>query len=236
MNYESTSGESAETKVSAPSPQKPEADFKLLALISIFVGILVGMNLLGGKIITIFGIASSVAVFMVPITFAITDITTELYGKAFTRRLTLASMLSLVVLMVYSSIFVTLEPNVRFVNDESYRTVFGSSLRIIIASITAFLLAQLQDVFIFEKIRRATRGRYLWLRTNVSTFCSELVDTTVFMFVAFYMMTPKFDALFVVKMIIPYLILKVGFAVLVTPLVYAGVRALRSNSPGKNCE
>ncbi|KKW10450.1 MAG: hypothetical protein UY50_C0034G0007 [Parcubacteria group bacterium GW2011_GWA2_49_9] len=209
--------------------EEPKADFRLLTLFSVFVGMLVGMNLLGGKIITIFGVAGSVAVFIVPLTFAITDISTELYGKAFTRKLTLAGMLTLVILMIYSAIFVVLDPNVRFGANEAYRTIFGSSLRIIIASIVAFGLAQLQDILIFERIRRMTAGKYLWLRTNLSTFASELVDTTVFMFIAFYLITPKFDALFVVKMIIPYLLLKITFAVLITPIVYAGVRMLRKS-------
>jgi len=203
-----------------------KTDFKMMLLIGLFVGMLVGMNLLGGKIITIFGVAGSVAVFIVPLTFAITDISTELYGRKFTRQLTLAGMMTLVVLMIYSAIFVLLPPNSRFAADEAYRTIFGSSLRIIIASIAAFGLAQLQDVFIFEKIRKMTKGKWLWVRTNVSTFASEVVDTTVFMFIAFYMITPKFDALFVIKMIIPYLLLKIAFAILITPVVYAGVRLL----------
>src|SRR3989338_6271457 len=209
---------------------KPEVNFKMLTFISLFVGMLVGMNLLGGKIITIFGVAGSVAVFIVPLTFAITDISTELYGRRFTRQLTFAGMLTLVVLMIYSAIFVMLPPNSRFAADEAYRTIFGSSLRIIIASIAAFGLAQLQDVFIFEKIRKMTKGKYLWLRTNLSTFASELVDTTVFMFIAFYMITPRFDALFVIKMIIPYFLLKIAFAILITPLVYAGVRVLNDHN------
>ena len=213
--------------IAVSTVQHPEVDFKLIIFVSIFAGLLAGMNFLGGKIITIFGIGASVAVFMVPLTFAITDISTELYGKAFTRKLTLAGMITLVVLMVYSALFVILPPNARFIDNEAYRAVFGSSLRIIIASIAAFGLAQLQDVLIFERIRKTTQGKYLWLRTNVSTFASELVDTTVFMFIAFYMMTPKFDALFVIKMIIPYFLLKIAFAVLITPLVYAGVKWLK---------
>ncbi|MDO8620068.1 MAG: queuosine precursor transporter [bacterium] len=208
-----------------PTPL-PQADFKVLTLISVFIGVLVGMNLLGGKIITIFGIGASVAVFMVPMSFAMTDIATELYGKRFTRQLTLAGMLTLILLLAYSTLFVSLEPNARFAGNDAYRTVFGSSLRIIVASIVAFSLAQLQDIFIFEKVRAFTKGRYLWIRTNVSTFASELVDTTVFMFIAFYLITPKFDALFVLKMIIPYLLLKLAFAVLITPAVYTGVKLL----------
>ena len=205
------------------------ADFKLLTLVSVFIGTLVGMNLLGGKIITIFGIGASVAVFIVPISFALTDIATEAFGRKFSRQLTFAGMIALVILMVYSAIFVALEPNARFASNDAYKTVFGSSLRIIIASITAFLLAQLQDIFVFERIRKMTRGRWLWVRTNVSTFASELVDTIAFMFIAFYHLTPKFDALFVIKMIIPYLLLKIVLAFLMTPAVYAGVRALKNS-------
>lgn len=207
--------------------EKPEPDFKFLVFVSLFSSLLIAMNLLGGKIVTIFGIAASVGVFIVPVTFAITDITTELYGRAFSRKLTFAGMLSILVVMIYSIIFVVLEPNARFISDDAYATVFGTSLRIMLASIVAFTLAQLQDIFIFEKVRRMTRGKWLWVRTNVSTFFSELVDTTVFMFIAFYMITPRFDALFVFKMIIPYLLLKIAFAVLITPAVYAGVRGLR---------
>ena len=207
----------------------PEADFKLLTLISVFIGMLVGMNLLGGKIITIFGVSASVAVFIVPLAFAITDISTELYGRSFSRKLTFAGMFTLLILMVYSIIFVSLDPNPRFTHDEAYRTIFCTSLRIMLASITAFGLAQLQDIFIFERIRKATKEKWLWLRTNLSTFASELVDTTVFMFIAFYMVSPKFDALFIIKLIIPYLLLKIAFAVLITPVVYWGVRWLRRN-------
>jgi len=207
--------------------EKPEPDFKFLVLVAMFSSLLIAMNLLGGKIVTVFGIAASVGVFIVPVTFAITDITTELYGRAFSRKLTFAGMLSILAVMVYSVIFVILDPNIRFASNDAYATVFGTSLRIMTASIVAFTLAQLQDIFIFDKVRKMTKGRWLWVRTNVSTFFSELVDTTGFMFIAFYMITPKFDALFVIKMIIPYLFLKIAFALLITPAVYAGVRGLR---------
>ncbi len=207
--------------------QKPELNFSLILVISLFSGLLVGMNLLGGKIITIFGVASSVAVLIVPITFAITDIATELYGKTFSRQMTFAGMGTLLVLMAYSVVFATLEPNVRYAHNDAYANIFGTSLRMMLASIIAFTLAQLQDIVIFEKIRAITKKKWLWLRANLSTTVSEMVDTTVFMFVAFYLVTPKFDALFIVTLIIPYLLLKVGFAIFITPAVYVGVRFLK---------
>ncbi len=208
----------------------PQVDFKLMTLVSVFSAMLIGMNLLGGKIVTVFGVAASVGVFMVPITFAITDVTTELYGRSFSRKLTFAGMIAILVIMIYSLIFVALPPNTRFSHNDAYATVFGTSLRIMLASIAAFSLAQLEDILIFERIRKMTKGKWLWLRTNLSTFASELVDTTVFMFIAFYQVTPKFDALFVIKMIIPYFLLKIAFAVFITPAVYGGVRLLQSGT------
>lgn len=198
-----------------------------MALLALFSGLLVGMNLLGGKIVSVFGISASVAVFMVPLAFLLTDIASEIYGRRVARQFTFAGLFALLVIMGYTSLFTALAPHERFAADEAYRTIFGASLRIMAASVAAFLLSQLNDVWIFERVRRATGGRLLWLRTNASTFVSQTIDTTFFMFIAFYRTTPLYDAAFILKLIIPYLLLKLVFASLITPLVYAGVRVFR---------
>jgi len=67
----------------------------------------------------------------------------------------------------------------------------------------------------------------LWLRNNLSTIVSQFIDSTVFMFVAFYALTPKFTVAFIFSLIIPYYLFKVAFAVLDTPFVYLGVKWLK---------
>ena len=101
-----------------------------------------------------------------------------------------------------------------------------------IASILAFYLAQLSDVLIFHFWRKQTSGKLYWLRKNVSTFISEFVDSTIFMFVAFY--DPEyFPAALVIKLILPYYIFKALFALLDTPFAYLGIWWARRGEDGK---
>lgn len=103
-------------------------------------------------------------------------------------------------------------------------------MRIIIASITAFALAQFHDVWAFHFWKARTKGRFLWLRNNLSTIVSQAIDTFVFMMIAFYQITPKFTFEFVIALAIPFYLFKIAFAILDTPLVYLGVRWLRGSS------
>jgi hypothetical protein len=82
-------------------------------------------------------------------------------------------------------------------------------------------------MWFFWKLRVLTKKKFLWFRTNVSTVISMVIDTFIFMFLAFYMLTPKFTFWFVIQMIIPYLIFKIVWGLVSTPLVYAGANWLR---------
>jgi len=202
-------------------------DFKLHLLLGLFCGLLVGMNLLGGKITSLFGISVSVAIFMAPLTFLITDIVEEVYGHKITQNFIWAGMATIVIMFLYTALFVILEPHARYSFNEEYKTIFGASLRMMIASVIAFFLAQTHDIWAFNFWKKKTNGKFLWLRNNLSTIVSQFIDTVVFMFVAFYNLTPKFTVAFIFSLIIPYYLFKVLFAVLDTPFVYLGVKWLR---------
>ncbi|MBU0662749.1 queuosine precursor transporter, partial [Candidatus Micrarchaeota archaeon] len=116
-----------------------------------------------------------------------------------------------------------------------YALVFGTTLRIFIASIAGFLFSQLHDVWAFHYWKQKTQGKFLWLRNNASTIVSQLIDTVLFMFIAFYAVTPKHDVSYIIALIIPYYLLKVVVAILDTPFVYLGVNWLRgSAAPAQN--
>jgi len=205
----------------------PDLDLKLSLLLGLFTALLVAVNFLGIKVIPFFGVSTSVGIFLVPLTFLITDIVAEVYGKQLSRKFVLSGMISLVVVLVATAVFIELPPHERFENNEQYRTVFGASLRITAASLAAFGLSQFHDIWAFEFWKKKTEGKYLWLRNNLSTMVSQAIDTLVFMFLAFYMISPKFDALFILELAWPYYLFKIGFAALDTPLVYAGVKWLK---------
>ena len=208
-------------------------DQRLTILTCLFVSFLIAMNVLGGKIIPLGPFAVSVAFVIVPWSFLATDIVEEVYGKKKAKELIIAGVISLIIFLFFIILFVALPPAVRYKGNEEYKAIFGTSARIVFASITAFLLSQFHDVWSFWMIREKTGKKFLWLRTNVSTLISMIIDTFVFMFLAFYMLTPMFTFWFVIQMIIPYLIFKMIWGVASTPLVYAGANWLKGGKVEK---
>jgi uncharacterized integral membrane protein (TIGR00697 family) len=202
---------------------------KLNILLAVFIGLLVGMNLLGSKIIEFFGVSVSVGIFMVPITFLITDIVTEVYGRKTVKEFIIGGILALSMIFLFTGLFVFLEPHERYAYNSDYRNVFGNSMRMIIASIVAFALAQFHDMYAFEYWKKRTHGKALWVRNNLSTIVSQLIDTFVYMMIAFYMASPKFTFSFILQLMLPYYIFKIIFAIIDTPLVYLGVNWLKKD-------
>jgi hypothetical protein len=98
--------------------------------------------------------------------------------------------------------------------------------RIILASFIAYLLSQTHDVWAFHFWKKLFRGRHLWLRNNISTASSQLLDTVVFISVAFLGIMP------VGQLIAGQYVVKLGIALLDTPLVYLLVWLIRKNSGG----
>ncbi|MFH1508763.1 MAG: queuosine precursor transporter [bacterium] len=200
---------------------------KFTLLTSIFITALVAANLLGSKITVLAGISVSVAIFAYPLTFLVTDIVEEVLGKKVAKQLIVAGFLSLFILLFLTWLSVILPAADRYEFNNEYKTIFSSSLRMIIASLVAFLLSQFHDVWAFNFWKEKTKGKLLWLRNNFSTVISQFIDTSVFMFIAFYMITPKFDVSFIISLIIPYWLFKIAFAVIDTPFVYLGVKWLK---------
>ncbi|MBU1037192.1 queuosine precursor transporter [Patescibacteria group bacterium] len=196
-------------------------------LFALFITCLITANLLGTKITTILGVSISVGIFTYPFSFLITDIITEVWGKKKAYNLILAGFISLIFLLGITYLSVKLQPHARYSYNESYVLIFSSSLRMIIASFIAFALAQSHDVWAFHFWKAKTKGRFLWLRNNASTIVSQFIDTTVFIFIAFYHLTPKFDFAFMWHLIIPYFLFKIAFAIIDTPFCYLGVKWLK---------
>lgn len=202
-------------------------ELRLNILFGLFIAILIGMNVLGGKIISFGPFSSSVAFLIVPLSFLITDIVTEVQGKKTAREWVIAGVIALAVFLACILLFVAIPPAKRFTQNKEYTTIFGTSARIVFASIVAFLLSEFSDVWTFWIVREATKKRFLWLRTNVSNAISMVIDTFVFMFLAFYMVTPLFTVSFVLSLAVPYLIFKIAWSFVSSPLVYLGAGWLR---------
>lgn len=162
-------------------------DLVFLVLAGFFITNAIVAELIGGKLVTFFGLfTQSIGIILWPIVFILTDLINEHYGKAGVRKLTFIT----VGLIAYTFILISISmgiPAVDFspVGDKAFVEVFGQSQWIIVGSIIAFLASQLIDVYIFWLFRNRTGSRLIWLRATGSTVVSQLVDTFLVQFIAF---------------------------------------------------
>ena len=174
-------------------------------------------------------------IFLFPFTFLITDIVFEIYGPKATRAIVTGTLIALVVVLAATALATVVPPAGRFeARNEAYVTIFRGSSRILLASIIAFSLSQYHDVWAFHFWKRITAGRHLWLRNNASTVVSQLIDSAMFLLIAFWGVTERFTLGYVLgSMLPPYYVLKVLAAIFDTPLVYLGVRTIQRYTEDK---
>ena len=201
-----------------------------LYLAAIFIAALVVCNLIANKFITIdLGFKTfviSAGVLPYPITFLITDILSEIYGKKKTARIVWAGFgASLFVLgvLLLAQQFTAIEGSP--VDDDTFNKVFGNSWRVIFASMTAYLCAQLIDVRIYHFWKEKTAGKHLWLRNNFSTVFSQLVDTTLVVCVLFLGIRSNSE---IIQFILDGWLFKMLCAFIDTPLLYASTAFIRN--------
>ncbi len=168
----------------------------------------------------------SVGILPYPITFLITDLISEIYGKKRANDVVVvgifASLFSL--LIIYVANIVPATPWAP-VDNNMFRTVFGNSTIAVFASMLTYLFAQFVDIQIYHFWKRLTKGKHLWLRNNFSTWFSQFVDTftIVFLLCSFGIIDwANFKGL-----LVSGFLFKVFVAILDTPLLYLGVFLFR---------
>lgn len=171
-----------------------------------------------------------------PVVFLVTDVINEYFGKKGVRKISYIAVgcISYAFLVIYA---ITLLPPAAFWMDinstdpegnafninYAFSTIFRQGLGIIVGSLVAFLLGQFLDVFIFQKLRRVTGHKMIWLRATGSTLVSQFFDSFVVLGVAFYLLAPEGSQWSIPQVLsvgtINY-IYKFGVAILLTPVIY----------------
>tara|TARA_B100001245_G_scaffold230277_1_gene209639 strand:- start:245 stop:922 length:678 start_codon:yes stop_codon:yes gene_type:complete len=200
-----------------------------IILAGIFIASLVTCNLIANKFVTVnlgfkvFIISAGILPY--PLTFLVTDLISEIYGQKKANLVVfsgfVASMFVLSFLWLgaqFNSI-----PN-SIVNDFTYNTVFQNAWRLITASMVAYLFAQFIDVRVFHFWKKLTKGKHLWLRNNGSTIASQLIDTTLVIFILF---VGVWDTNQILSAIIDGWIFKMLIALLDTPIIYVVIYLLK---------
>ena len=165
-----------------------------------------------------------------PVVFITTDLINEYFGKPGVKRISYLTALLITYAFVIIYLSIQLPPANFWVEskdeagnvvnmDTAYNKILGQGLRIIVGSLSAFIIGQLVDVFVFQKLRHATGSKMLWLRATGSTLVSQLVDSFVVLFIAFYgiFTTPQIIAIGITNYIYKFVV-----AIVLTPLIYLG--------------
>jgi uncharacterized integral membrane protein (TIGR00697 family) len=215
---------------------KALADQIFLFLAALFITSLVVSNLIFQKFFfwypvdtSIFGIPLfelSVGILPYPITFLITDLISEIFGKKKANQVVVAgifaSFFSIGILLVADAVpAIANSP----INDATFNEVFSLSPLAVLASMIAYLLAQFVDIRIYHFWKKITQGKHLWLRNNFSTFASQFLDTfTVILLLCFFGVL-SWDMF--LGLVVSGFIFKVLVAAIDTPFLYLFVYLIR---------
>jgi len=212
------------------NPKKDAAHLYLI-LAGVFIASLVSCNLIFQKFFSwsFFGLYTfeiSVGILPYPITFLVTDIVAEIYGRKKANQLVIsgliASVFVLAVILLADAVTAT---SWSPVDGATFHKVFGLTGMAVFASMTAYLIAQFVDIRIFHFWKRLTEGKHLWLRNNFSTITSQLIDTSVVLLLLCASGTLEWDKFLI--LLLNGFLFKVLIALFDTPILYLIIWWLR---------
>jgi uncharacterized integral membrane protein (TIGR00697 family) len=200
---------------------------------AVFVTSLIIANIIAVKLVSIGPLVLAASILIFPVSYIFGDILTEVYGYARARRVIWIGFGCnlLAVVVIWLSIELPPAPFWKLPSldslqssQQAYQAIFGFTPRILAASFIAYLIGEFLNSYVLAKMKIATGGRHLWLRTIGSTVVGQLADSAVFIFLAFAGMIPS-GALG--KLVITQWLTKSAYEALITPLTYGAVNYLK---------
>ncbi|MDL4839013.1 queuosine precursor transporter [Aquibacillus rhizosphaerae] len=188
---------------------------------ALFVGLLVLSNILGVKLFSVGEYMLPAAAVVYVVTYLLTDVISEVYGKDAARKTVQAGFFTQVVALVFIFVAIQLPAAPAFGLQTEFSAILGGSFRVMLASLVAYVISQNLDVSIFHRLKKKHGEKKLWLRNNLSTMSSQLIDTTIFITIAFVGSVPMQVLL---GMIVTQYVFKLIVAAVDTPLVYLLVK------------
>jgi hypothetical protein len=200
---------------------------------AVFVTSLIIANIIAVKIIALGPLILSAAILIFPLSYIFGDILTEVYGYARARRVIWIGFGCnlLAVIVIWLSLELPPAPFWKLgsfdspqSSQQAYRAIFGFTPRILAASFIAYLVGEFLNSFVLAKMKIATRGRHLWMRTIGSTVVGQFADSGVFISLAFYGTMPNSPLR---ELILTQWLVKSAYEALVTPFTYLAVNYLK---------
>lgn len=198
--------------------------FLQLILTLLFTVSLLISNIIAAKQVLLpFGIIMTAAVFIFPITYILSDVFSEVYGYRWSRLTAyMAFAANLFMVIVFSLVIVTPAPSF-WTNQEAFRAVLGNTPRILFASLSAFMIGDLINDRVFKRMKEKhpTDHKGFGWRAIISSFAGEVVDSLIFLPIAFLGQMPINN---LVVMLIMQVLIKTGYEIVILPITYKVVQ------------
>jgi hypothetical protein len=209
----------------APGPHPRRAYRYYDLVMAAFVTVLLCANVIGAaKVAEIGGFAFGAGVLFFPISYVFGDVLTEVYGYARARKVVWAGFAALAFASFMSWAILAFPPAPGWPHQAAYETVFGSTPRIVLASLIAYFSGEFCNSYVLARMKLFSKGRQLWTRTIGSTIVGEAVDSAIFYPVAFLFV---WETELVWRVMVANYVLKVLWEVVMTPFTYRIVNFLK---------
>jgi uncharacterized integral membrane protein (TIGR00697 family) len=202
-------------------------NYKHLGTISVFfVAVLLISNIASSKIVDFGWFTFDGGTLLFPLSYIFGDILTEVYGYKQSRKVIWLGFASALLMAAVFMLVGALPAAPGWDNQSAYNAILGSTPRIVVASLIAFLFGEFSNSFVLAKMKILTHGRYLWTRTIGSTLVGELFDSALFIAIAFLGVLP---GSLILTLIVSNYLFKTLVEVILTPATYAVIAYLKKD-------
>jgi uncharacterized integral membrane protein (TIGR00697 family) len=208
----------------ANDSNKKKYSYWFIVLVAIFVTCLITANIIAVKIINVFGLILPAAIIVFPVSYIVGDVLTEVYGYKQARKVIWLGFFCNLIAVVAIWLGLILPAASFWDGEEAYSRILGYTPRLLLASFIAYLVGEFANSFILAKMKIATQGRWLWMRTIGSTLVGQGFDSIVFITLAFLGIMPL-GALLIT--IVTQWLVKSTYEAIATPLTYLIVGFLK---------
>jgi len=199
--------------------------WRFIACTALFITCLLTANVTASKLIAAGSLTLTAGIVIFPISYIVGDVLTEVWGYAATRKVIWLGFACNAIMVAAVWAGGALPPAPFWKGQPAYEEILGQTPRILAASFVAYLVGEFANAYVLARLKIATAGRWLWVRTIGSTIVGEGLDSLVFVTLAF---TGTVASGSLVVIVINQWLIKVVYEALATPLTYAAVAYLKS--------
>jgi queuosine precursor transporter len=199
--------------------------WRFITCTALFVTCLLAANTIAAKLVTLGGLTLTAAIVIFPLSYVLGDVLTEVWGYAAARRVIWLGFACNALMVAAIWLGGELPAASFWKGQPAYQEILGHAPRILLASFVAYLVGEFANAFVLAKLKVATEGRWLWMRTIGSTVVGQGLDSVVFVTLAFAGAVPAATLAAIVG---AQWLVKVAYEAAATPLTYAAVAWLKS--------